>query len=193
MERWSVAECRTKDGPVYYLTNSSRTIVKVSGRAKRFDLQKLLKALKKVDFPLSFTNGLSQINLIIFNKAGYGWYEDDEIFIDVKSKHWFRTIVDTFVHEVAHHIDYSSNKVLSEGQPALTRERKRRGNRIHKIAGQSDEEYFARGFERYYSIDPKKKEALRIQHPALYARIDALHDKHKSKRKIKPSPAVSSS
>lgn len=178
MERWSVAKCRSRDGAKYYLANKSRTVITIAGRARNFDLERLLTQLREVGFPLRFTNGLQQINFSILEKGTFGEYVDDEIWVDVRKKHRFKTLVETFVHEVAHHVDCTPVRTVSY---ELHNERKRRGQRIHNVAQRSDDEYFARGFERFYSIDPQDKRDLRKNNPRLYREISRLHRRYKSR------------
>jgi hypothetical protein len=178
MERWSVAKCRSKDGTRYYLANRARTIITITKRTKSFDIMKLMEKLQKVNFPLRFTKGIESINFSILDSNTYGEYGDDEVWVDVRKKRRLRTIVETFVHEVAHHVDYMRTTTLSG---ALHNERKRRGQYIHKIAAEDDEEYFARGFERFYSLDPRKKQALREHNPKLYRVIQRLHREYSHK------------
>jgi hypothetical protein len=178
MEKWSVAKCRSKDGDIYYLANRQRTVIKISKRNKNFDILKLLEKLEEVGFPLRFTNGIQQINFTILGKSDFGWYLDDEVAIDVKRKRRLKTLVETFVHEVAHHIDFSRIRTISYN---LHSERKRKGRYIHSIASESDDEYFARGFERFYSLDPTQKSDLRKHNPKLYHEILRLHRQYKSR------------
>lgn len=178
MERWSVAKCRSRDGTRYYLANRARTVISITRRTKSFDITKLMDALQKVNFPLRFTKGLEEIHFTILDKNTYGGYEDDEVWVDVRKVRRIRTILETFIHEVAHHVDYLRTSTLSE---SLHRERKRRGQYIHRIAAEDDEEYFARGFERFYSLDPRKKQALRLKNPKLYRVIERLHREHRRK------------
>jgi len=178
MERWSVARCRSRSGDKYYLANRNRTVVAITKRASKFDLELLLVKLREVGFPLRFTNGLQQINFVILNKGTFGEYLDDELWVDVRRKHRIKTLVETFIHEVAHHLDNSRSRTISF---ALHSERKRRGQRIHAVARKSDDEYFARGFERFYSIDPHDKRDLRKNNPKLYREIARLHRQYKSR------------
>jgi hypothetical protein len=178
MERWKVAS-RRKHGPLI-LRNRCKTLVWVNPNVSHgFDLDLFLKRLEQVRFPLRYTKGLSQINFTILGKKYFGLYEDGEIWIDTKKKRRAKTIIETFVHEVAHHLDFDED--LSNG---LSHERKRRGMHVHSIARDSDEEYFARGFERYYSTDPRDKADLRKLNPRLYKRIDRLHQKYKRRPRV---------
>ncbi len=171
MKRWKIVECQTRRGPRYYLDNGSSTVVSFSRSAKKFDILALLRALDRVGFPLKYTEGIAQINFVALRKY-FGWYQDNEIWIDVRPKHRFKTIFETFVHEVAHHIDYGADEAISK---KLEAERNLRGRRIHCQAARSDDEYLARGFERFYSIRPGGKQDLRRHHPKLYRAISRLH------------------
>ena len=179
MERWRIAECRSKSSKKYYLANRSRTVVKISARAKNFDVQSFLKELQKIKFPIRFTNNIQTITFSILGKRTFGLYCDDEIWIDVRKKHRMKTLVETFVHEVAHHVDLSG--AHNSLDPKLKHERKMKGKYIHTIARQSDDEYFARGFERFYAINPKYKKRLRQRNPRLYRAIEQLHRKYRQK------------
>ena len=161
------------------LVNNNRTSVWVSPRAKNFDLNRLLKALEEINFPLRYTRGISSINFsILGNPRLFGYYDDGEIYIDVRKKHRLKTIIETIVHEIAHHLDTDAE--LSDG---LSQERRRRGRYIHRIARDSNDEYFARGFERYYSLDPRDRQDLKRFNPRLYARIHKLHRLYRRKRR----------
>ncbi len=177
MERWSAIECQSAKGPEYYLANRSRTVLAFSRPARKFDILRLLRALDEAGFPLRFTEGITQINFTIARKY-FGWYSDCEIWIDVNRKHRFGTILRTFIHEVAHHIDYSAGDRISRG---LEEERRRSGRRIHSEAARHDDEYLAHGFEAFYS-GPKGRRDLRKFHPSLHRTIVALHRKHRGSR-----------
>ncbi len=177
MERWSIAECTTNKQPEYYLANGSQTVLAFSRSAKKFDVFAFLRGLEQVGFPVKYTEGISQVNFTVLKKY-YGWYEDNEIWVDVCRRRRSRTILATFVHEVAHHIDYGADEAISK---QLTAERCRRGRRIHSQAGRGDDEYLARGFERFYSFRPRDRQDLRRHHPKLYRTIVALDRKYRSK------------
>lgn len=169
MEHWNVVKCRS-DVANFFLLNKTKTLIRVSGRVG-IDIAEFLAALEDVGFPLKFTEGLSLVNFtIIPGGKYYGHYWGDVVTIDSRKKRRMRTLVETFVHEVAHHID--SEDDFSE---LLTRERKKKGHLLHKRAKGSDSEYWARGFERFYSVDPDDKRALRQTCPKLYRMILRLH------------------
>ena len=178
MERWRVARCRSRGGARYFLANRGRTQIAITRRSKNFDILKLMEALQKVGFPLRYMRGLEQINFTIMPKNTYGEYGLDEIWVDIRKKRRLRTLLETFVHEVAHHVDYMRKTTLDH---ALHQERKRRGQHIHRLAKQDDEEYFARGFERFYSLDPGKRATLKRKNPRLYRVINRLHREHRRK------------
>lgn len=178
MEHWKVV-ARQKRSPLWLL-NRNRTAVYVSPRATKFDLDEFLTRLEKVKFPLKYTRRLHTINFTILpGTRTFGQYEDGEVWVDVRKKHRMKTLVETFVHEIAHHLDFDDG--LSDG---LGRERCYRAVHIHRVARDSNEEYFARGFERYYSTDKRDRKDLKLFNPRLYKRIHWLHRKYRSKPRV---------
>lgn len=178
MERWKVV-ARRRGSPLRLL-NNNKTQIWVSPRASQFDLDKFLSKLQEIGFPLKYTRGLQNINFtILYGKRTFGQYEDGEVWVDVRKKHRTKTLVETFVHEVAHHLD--NNDELSKG---LGRERCYRAVHIHKIARESNGEYWARGFERFYSTDSRDRKDLKLFNPRLYKRIRALHNRYKRKPRV---------
>jgi hypothetical protein len=178
MEKWRLIRRRNRGGPQYYLDNRAQTLVWTSPTSKSFDILAIFHMLEEVGFPLRFMNKIKRVNFQRLRDRAFGEYYDGELWIDTRRKHRLSTLIDTFVHEVAHNIDEEY-----DFSNHLTEERKQKGTRIHKIAGQSDEEYFARGFERFYSMNPNKKAALKKRNPKLYKRIAAIHRKFKSRAK----------
>lgn len=178
MERWKLIHRRNRGGAQFYIDNRAKTLIWKSPTSKTFDIFTLFQKLEEVGFPVRFMNKIKRVNFQRLRCKAFGEYYDGELWIDTRRKHRLSTVVDTFVHEVAHNLDeeydFSNN---------LTEERKQKGSRIHRIAGESDDEYFARGFERFYSINANKKAALKKRNPKLYKRIAAIHRKFQSKAK----------
>ena len=178
MENWTLVSRRNRGGPQYYLNNRSKTLVWLAHGAKTFDVHALFAKLEQVQFPLKYIKGMKKITFKTLQERYFGEYWDGEIWIDTRRRHRMSTLVDTFVHEVAHFLDeeyFFSHK--------LTDERKRKGKLIHKYATKSDEEYFARGFERFYSLNPENKKRLKKRNPELYKKIAVMHRQHRSKSK----------
>jgi hypothetical protein len=170
VEGWNIGH-DGKDG--WVLMNKTETVWQVNRRCGLNNAE-LLSRLEAIGFPLAYTEGLKRIRFTYLKPKVYGLYGDDEIDIDVRKGRDLRLVVETFVHEVAHHID-SEDDISGE----LTHERKMRGKHIrHRTALTSDAEYFARGFERFYSEDPKDKRELRHHNPKLYAAILKLHRRY---------------
>jgi len=181
MEYWKVV-ARQRRSPLRLL-NRNKTAVYVSPRATKFDLDGFLRRLEKVGFPLKYTRKLHTINFTILpGTRTFGQYEDGEVWVDVRKKHRIKTLVETFVHEIAHHLDLNDD--LSSG---LGHERHYRAAHIHRVAKDSNEEYFARGFERYYSTDSRDRKDLKLFNPRLYKRIQWLHNKHRRKPRVSSS------
>lgn len=179
MERWK-AVARRRGSPLRLLNNNG-TQIWVAHRAKRFDLNRLLGHLEAVGFPLRYTRGIHTINFTILGKNCFGQYDDGEVWVDVRKKHRMKTLVETFVHEVAHHLDLDSDSNLSK---PFSKERRYRGAHIHTIARKSNDEYWARGFERYYSTDPRDRSDLKLYNPHLYKSIRKLHLQYKRKPRV---------
>lgn len=176
MERWSIIVCDDgRGGMELYLHNRSRTPIRV-GRGVRIDVPHFLSELRRVEFPLAFTEG---IELIQFRKIKgcFGQYDDGVIDIGFKPRRKMKVILETFVHEVAHHLDFDREMGVSK---ALDGERRLRGRYLeHAEARRDTEEYFARGFEKFYSGDASLKRRLRERNPRLYRLISRLHRKYR--------------
>lgn len=178
MESWSrkLVRCRSREGASYYLKNQNTTSVKISRKFRSFDILKIFKKLEEIEFPFRYTNGLVQINFT--HLRDYGEYFDGVIWIDIRKGRRFKTLIETVIHEIAHHVDANKDNKYS---CSLHKERKRRGKHVHSFAKHSDEEYFARGFERFYSMNPQDKIKLKKNNPQLYRSISALHERYRSK------------
>lgn len=170
MTKWSDA---TVSHGYIRLKNKTRTVLKINSRAQ-FDVWDVLERLDRAKFPLSMVDGIPAINFT-YLKRMYGDYDYQTkvVRVDVRKSHRAATLAETIVHEVAHHLDRDD-----EIAEKLTGERKRQGRFIHRRARESDDEYFARGFERFYSGDPQKRVRLR-SHKRLYRAILSLDRKHK--------------
>lgn len=177
MERWTLVPRRNRGGPQFFIKNRSATQVWLGPRARRFDVDTLFRKLEEVQFPLRYTRGLKRVNFTILSPDYFGEYGDETVWVDTRRKHRLTTLVETFVHEVAHYLDEQYDY-----SDRLTKERKHKGKRIHRVAGQSDDEYFARGFERFYSIKPGARADLQKHHPVLFKKISSLHKRYASKR-----------
>lgn len=171
MERWNDALCRLRNGSLH-LANRSRTLVKVK-RGIKFRPEELFLRLQDVGFPLAYADGLEVIRFTTLTGSNRGWYLDGEATIDV-SRGGASCVLETFVHEVGHHVDEE------EGASQGLDEERRKGARFLRSLGASDnareseEEYLAAGFELFYSEDPKKRARLRARNPKLYRTIGRL-------------------
>lgn len=175
MESWNVAVCKRDDEADFYLLNRSRTPIKFTTKVP-FNMGEFLAILEDVGFPLRYTEGLEKIQFRRM-KGYFGMYGNDTVEMGAKMRRPMRMYIETFVHEVAHHLD-SEDDFSSE----LTDERRKRGKYIgHAEAEKDDAEYFARGFERFYSQDPRDKKSLRKNNPKLYGIIARLHKKYSAK------------
>jgi len=172
MELWNVAVCKRNDEADYYLLNRSRTPIKFTTKVP-FSMGEFLAALENVGFPIRFTNGLELIRFRRIKNL-FGLYGDNIVEIGAKPKRSSRVYIETFIHEVAHHVD--SEEDISRD---LDDERKSRGKHLHHDQASADNsEYFARGFERFYSPDPDDRKRLRKNNPKLYRTILRLHRKY---------------
>lgn len=171
MEHWNVAVCREGDAD-YFLLNKTKTLVKVHGGARNFDMGEVLAELEEIGFPLQFTEGIRIINFTYIRRKNYlGQYGDDEVEVDIKKCRSLDDIVSSFVHEVGHHVD--SEEDMSDG---LAPERRKHAKKVmDPYAGKDDSEYFARGFEWFYTGGPNCRRAIRRGCKQLYRRILRLH------------------
>ena len=177
MENWGLV----KVGRSVRFNNSSRTRVhispRVSKRVSRIIVQNLIEDLNEVQFPKKFLRGVNLVDFSLLRKY-VGAYWDNMIQIDASRSKQRRTILATFVHEVAHHVDQTMERHAQRG---LTEERRKRGHHIHHIARLNDEEYLARGFEKYYSRTSAERELLRRRNPKLHTRITSLNRRYRNK------------
>jgi hypothetical protein len=163
------------------------TWVKLNKRYE-YDLEDLFQKLERVKFPKAYTEGIRQISLTSLRRPmnkWFGYYCRREIWINLRrhGKHGKLLtrsrdkVFETFVHEVAHHVDWFLEDDMSLG---LKAEAKKLGRLIHKRANGNYEEYFARGFEKFYSEDPGERKKLKTEHPTLYRTILSLHKRYSS-------------
>lgn len=175
MESWNVVVCKRNDEADYYLLNRTRTPIKFTTKVP-FNMGEFLAVLEDVKFPLKYTNG---IDLIQFKrmKGYYGMYGDNIVEMGAKPKRTMKMYIETFIHEVAHHLDSEDDYSYN-----LSEERRKRGRHIgHPTAEKDNAEYFARGFEKFYSTNPKDKKNLKKRCPNLYKIIAKLHKKYSSR------------
>jgi len=170
MESWAVVRRNRR----LYFSGPSRTRVHLSSRRK-IDICPLLEDLNAVQFPKKYLRGIKQVQFTLMGKKLYGFYLGGNIWVDTSRKRLRRTILEIFVHEVAHHVHFEIEQNALKG---LARESNKRGHFIHRYVKDDEEEYFARGFERFYSLDTRKRESLRRHNPKLYRRISRLHARY---------------
>ena len=171
MEHWNVALCdpAKNDGAKLFLLNRSKTLVSVHKRL-RFDPIILFKRLEAVRFPVKYTEGLERIHFTIIPGTTAGYYIDNKIWVDV-SQASIDSTMETFMHEVGHHVDEEECVA-----PFLHDERMKRSKHLHEIfSTRSDDEYLALGFEKFYSENPINKRELRKRNPLLYRTIQLLN------------------
>lgn len=173
MESWNVAACRSHDGAELYLLNKSRTLVKVNKRL-HFNPLPLLTRLESVRFPVKYTEGLDRIYFTVLTGDARGYYEDNKIWIDV-SQNGIDEVLETFVHEVSHHMEDQENIAHGLHTERMKKQLKWKDKFSHK----SDDEYMALGFEQFYSESLNTKKRLRKTNPVLYGTIRALHLEHR--------------
>lgn len=173
MRRWKLIPCKTGKAK-FYLNNRTKTLVKVHAKTQ-VDPQQVIDLINDSGFPLAFSEGVRIINFTYMKKKWFGDYDPctHEIRVDAKKKHRVKTLVETVVHEIAHHVDID-NYLADQ----LTGERKRKGRHIHRRAISDDSEYLARGFERFYRSESKRRR-LRELNPKLYYTIVRLHKQQK--------------
>ena len=171
---WKKGVVRSATGWLF-LMNQSLTRVEVKRRLK-FDPFPLFRDLDRAGFPFAFAEGIRTVRFTVMSQGNVGIYFDGRVWVDV-SYAGFGEALETFIHEVAHHIDEQE-----EVSARLGEERKKRGKFLKsKHARRSDDEYLAVGFERYYSLDRKKRSLLRQQNPKLYRTIQRLHRRYSKK------------
>lgn len=171
MEHWNFAVCdpRKNEGARMFLLNRSRTLISVNRRLD-FDPAQLFRRLEKIGFPFRFTEGLERIHFSILTGDAGGYYVDNMIWVDVSKKLQDHTL-ETFVHEVGHHVDEQEDVA-----PFLHKERLKKYRHLHETwSKHSDDEYLALGFGKFYSEDPADRRRLRAKNPLLYSAIRALH------------------
>lgn len=172
-----VALCRTRTGPQYYLTNRSRTLIKINPRLKNFSLENVMVGLQELGIPFKYTDGLDVICFTIMTGTDRGWYEDGVIYIDVSAVSR-DLVIDTFVHELGHHVDEQED--VSAG---MTIERRLRYKHLRDPYSRKDNyEYVAVGFQKFYSGDHSDRQNMRKHNPRLYRALSDLHEQYKSKR-----------
>lgn len=180
MENWKVAICdpHRNEGAQFFLLNNSKTLVKVNRRS-RFDPQTLFKRLSDLRFPFKYTEGLDLIHFTFFQERynAMGDYWDGKIRINI-SQSCIDSILETFMHEVGHHVDEKEGQISS----FLKEERKKRAKHLHeKFSANNEDEYLATGFEKFYAEDFADRRQLRKNNPLLYRTIQMLHRDYKRK------------
>jgi hypothetical protein len=171
MKYWNVAICDPKknDGAGLFLVNKSETLVTVNNRLD-FDPLALFAELDKLNFPMSYTEGLEHIHFSKLRGNLCGYYDDNKIYVHVSKVSSVNTL-QTFIHEVAHHVEEK------EGIASFLHEEKIKRSKYidESFSSRKDDEYLALGFERYYSVDPQRRRELKKRNPLLYKTIQLLH------------------
>jgi hypothetical protein len=177
MEHWNVAVCdpRKNEGASLFLLNRSHTLVSVHSRI-HFDPICLFRRLEKINFPFKYTEGLERIHFSILTGDAGGYYMDNKIWADV-GRMQIEHVLDTFVHEIGHHVDEQE-----EVAPFLHAERLKKSKHLNETwSTHSDDEYLALGFSKFYSEDSTDRRHLREKNPVLYRAITALHSDYRQK------------
>lgn len=173
MYSWNVEETETGE---YILLNRSRTVIRLSEHSF-IDLAEILSKIEEADVPISFTDGLKEIYFTILGEYDEGRhlagdYKDGVIRI---STHAISRsdIPQTFVHELAHHVDIeydiSLKKKIIEEKPKAAR------FMPDRYARKDISEYVACGFEVFYFGTREQRGTFRKSNPRLYNVISYLH------------------
>lgn len=176
MERWNSSTRRSRDPRRYFVRNRTRTLIEISKRVS-VSLEDLLVKLQDIGFPLDYVSELKRIKFTVLSRQILGYYVDGEIMINAPLC-GSESLLTTLVHEVGHFLD--DQEELSRD---LTDERKRCHKYLRDKSARFDNfEYFAVGFERFYSLDREQRRTLRKRNPKLYRAILSVHKRHRSKQ-----------
>lgn len=181
MEHWNLAVCRTRRGEQYYLTNRSRTMIKIRKRL-RFSPVELFVRMQELGVPLRYTLGLDEVYFTVLRGESVGWHFDGKIIVDVSSQWTLDDLVKTLIHELGHHVDEQED-ISSHGHLTVERIKSVKLLAEKRTNTNDDAEYLAAGFEEYYAGGPKGRRSLRRHHPRLYwtiSRIDRIYRSDRS-------------
>lgn len=176
MESWNVVICDDPEGD-YVLLNKSRTLIRLSERAK-IDLAQLLSKMEEAGVPIRYSEEVKEIYFTHLKDSTHGDYNDGTIRLSCG--HESRQIHEkTLVHELAHHIDAIEN--ISDREHIIVEKRKKAGMLPDTYAKKNVGEYIAIGFEVYYFGSREERAKMRKRNPRLWNVIRYLHRKYKSR------------
>lgn len=157
------------------LINASDTLLSFNSKSKgKVDMAALLAKLEEANVPLSYTKGVHEIQFTLMPGL-HGDYFDGKIRLSCMNQS-LPIIAQTFVHELAHHVDEVEDISSSDD---LMKEKKRKAKHIDdSYASKNIAEYIAVGFEVFYFGGEEERKKLRECNPKLYRTISRLHRKY---------------
>jgi len=130
-----------------------------------------MSKMEEIQFPLSHTSGLKEIYFTYLKSKLEGDYCDGKIRVGCNKEYCDR-LDQIFIHEVGHHVDEETD--WFSGDPLLVGEWVMlSGSMVHARIKSDVAEYWAIGFEKYYTGNDMTSES----HPFLWTCIDRLHHK----------------
>lgn len=159
------------------ILNSTQTLVRLHRRIDVTVVSNVLSILESCRFPVSHTEGIQEVHFTYLKNGLCGDYLDKKIRIACNVE--YRDILHrTFIHEVGHHVD---SREATSSTPQLLKEW---GSVVsgsdpmdhmepfaHPSVHSDPSEYFAVGFEVFYTDGPK---AL-LRYPVLRRTVARLH------------------
>lgn len=177
MDSWNVITCSDSRGS-FILLNSSRTFIRLSKRAADVDLALLMVRMEEAGVPIAYTRQVKEIYFTVMRSRVHGDYSDDIVRLSCASDS-LRMFERILLHELAHHLDKIED--LSGHEGILEEKMKRARFMPDRYARSSVDEYIAIGFETFYFGFAEDKKRLRKHNPRLYALIQKMHKKYRSR------------
>ena len=166
MQGWNIAD--NGDG-TFILLNGSDTIIKKHKQVPVSCIVELMSKLEEIQFPIIYTDGLKEIYFTYLKSKLEGEYLQEGVVRIGCNNALKPKMHQIFIHEVGHHVDAEGG--FSDDERLRGEWSKKSGSFVHVDIKNDPGEYWAIGFERWYTTDLF---ALK-DHPVLCGLISNLH------------------
>jgi len=154
----------------YTLLNGSDTIIRLHKQIKIDVVLRLMSSLEEIGFPISYSRGLKEIYFTYLWGYLAGDYDCDGIIRVSCNNMFLQNHAQHFIHEIGHHVDES--EAYSEDLDLQEEWKHHSSSFIHVDIDKDPAEYFAMGFDRWYTGGNLS------ENPLLTSTIQNIHNKY---------------
>ena len=174
---WNITD--NSDG-TYTLLNGTGTLIRKHKQIPLSLIVELLSKMEEIEFPIGYTEALEEIYFTYLKRGLEGDYAGWPGTIRISCNNTnLSHLHEILIHEIAHHID--ARECVSTEKDLVGEWMVKSGSFIHSDIKRESCEYFAIGFEKFYTPDHSSGNITEDSHPVLWHSLSQIHSKKATK------------